>query len=109
MLRREEEKRLEETDSQIREKESMLLKVRETLTGYHHMRYVLVTVKFLIALGLCVFLLKASAHAICAALDCLLPRFTLLVVGHPPSRCDAESLVFSCACMGPAQANLAST
>jgi len=36
--RREEEKRLQETDSQIREKESMLLKVRETLTGYHHMR-----------------------------------------------------------------------
>ena len=35
---REEEKRLEETDSQIREKESMLLKVRETLQGYHHMR-----------------------------------------------------------------------
>eukprot|EP00903_Cladosiphon_okamuranus_P005837 g5778.t1 len=35
---KEEEKRLEETDSQIREKESMLLKVRETLTGYHHMR-----------------------------------------------------------------------
>lgn len=36
---REEEKRLEETDSQIREKESMLLKVRETLQGYHHMRW----------------------------------------------------------------------
>lgn len=36
---REEEKKLEETDSQIREKESMLLKVRETLQGYHHMRY----------------------------------------------------------------------
>ncbi|CAN0308155.1 unnamed protein product, partial [Ectocarpus sp. 4 AP-2014] len=34
----EEEKRLEETDCQIREKESMLLKVRETITGYHHMR-----------------------------------------------------------------------
>ncbi|CAN0257808.1 unnamed protein product, partial [Ectocarpus fasciculatus] len=35
---KEEEKRLEETDCQIREKESMLLKVRETITGYHHMR-----------------------------------------------------------------------
>lgn len=29
---------MEETDAQIREKESMLLKVRETLQGYHHMR-----------------------------------------------------------------------
>lgn len=35
---REEERRLEETDAQIREKECMLLKVRETLQGYHHMR-----------------------------------------------------------------------